>query len=82
MGFRATSRFSYMLFVCFRDSRGFSCVTTKFEFRRGGLVSWALDMVPDMVPDLLERVLMYGPLSCMGYIRVYKGSPLRALGIP
>ena len=29
------------------------------------VVSWALDMVP----NLLERVLMYVPLVCIGYVR-------------
>ena len=38
-----------------------------------GVVTWSLHMVP----YLLYRVLKYGPLGCIRYIRVYKGSPLK-----
>ena len=31
-----------------------------------------------MVPNLLSRVLMYGPLVCIGYMRVlFWGSPFK-----
>ena len=35
-------------------------------------INWALRVVSralNMVPNLLERVLTYGPLICVGYIR-------------